>query len=87
MNEATLNGFRMIADAMLGGEAADWCWVGKWMSQRMFGITEKRAKDYAARHGGEAMTCAAYNTKMEVELAATKARVARLEREYQENKG
>jgi hypothetical protein len=25
------------------------------MSQRMFGISEKRAKEYAARHGGEAM--------------------------------
>jgi hypothetical protein len=34
--------------------AADWQWIGPHMSQRMLGITEKRAKEYAARHGGEA---------------------------------
>lgn len=54
MNEATLNMFRQIADTMNGGEATDWQWIGKWASQRMFGITESRAKEYAARHGGEA---------------------------------
>jgi hypothetical protein len=53
MNEATLNGFRMIAAAMQAAPA-DWQWIGPHMSQRMFGITEQRAKEYAARHGGEA---------------------------------
>lgn len=53
MNNAQLEGFRMLAAAMQDGPA-DWQWIGKWMSQRMFGITEKRAKEYAARHGGEA---------------------------------
>ena len=50
MNDATLQGFRLIADAMVG--PTDWQWVGQHMSQRMFGITEKRAKDYAQRFGG-----------------------------------
>lgn len=54
MNDATLTGFRMIADAMRGGEPADWQWNGPYMSQQMYGITEKRAKDYAAKHGGTA---------------------------------
>jgi hypothetical protein len=52
MNEATLNGFRAIAAAMLG--KADWQWIGPHMSQRMFGISEERAKEYARRFGGEA---------------------------------
>ena len=52
MNEATLNGFRQIAATMLGQQ--DWQWIGPYMSQRMFGITEQRAKEYAKRHGGEA---------------------------------
>lgn len=54
MNEATLNAFRQIADQMAGPAPRDWQWVGQYMSQRMFGITEQRAKDYAARHGGKA---------------------------------
>ena len=53
MNDATLTGFRMIADAMQTAPA-NWQWIGPHMSQRMFGITEARAKAYAARHGGEA---------------------------------
>lgn len=52
MNDAALQGFRNIADAMLGKQ--DWQWIGPHMSQRMFGISEQRAKDYAKRHGGEA---------------------------------
>ena len=40
---------------MAGPEPQNWQWIGPYMSQRMFGITEKRAKEYAARHGGEAM--------------------------------
>mgnify|MGYP003423233404 FL=1 len=54
MNDATLQAFRKIADEMIGGAAANWQWIGKHMSQRMFGITEERAKDYAKRFGGEA---------------------------------
>lgn len=54
MNDAQLIYFRSLADAMRGGETDDWQWIGPHMSQRMFGITEKRAKDYAARHGGKA---------------------------------
>lgn len=51
MNDATLSHFRAIADAMQTAPAT-WQWIGKYMSQRMFGITEQRAKEYAARHGG-----------------------------------
>lgn len=53
MNNATLIAFRQIAEAMQTA-ATDWQWIGPHMSQRMFGITEQRARDYAARHGGEA---------------------------------
>ena len=52
MHAATLQGFREIAGAMgLGG---GWQWIGPHMSQRMFGISEARARAYAARHGGVA---------------------------------
>lgn len=54
MNNAQLFVFRAIAETMNGAETADWQWIGRHMSQRMFGITERRARDYAARHGGEA---------------------------------
>lgn len=53
MNDAVLSHFRAIAEAM-NAEPTDWQWVGQHMSQRMFGITEARAKAYAARHGGAA---------------------------------
>lgn len=52
MNHATLERFRAIADAMHGDEPQDWEWIGRHMSQRMFGISERRAKDYAQRFGG-----------------------------------
>lgn len=52
MNDATPAHFRTIAESMLG--ATDWQWIGQWSSQRMFGISEERAKAYAARHGGVA---------------------------------
>lgn len=51
MNDATLSYFRQIADRM-NPEPKRWEWIGKYESQRMFGITEQRAKEYAARHGG-----------------------------------
>jgi hypothetical protein len=54
MNSATLEAFRQIATTMAGPEPQTWQWVGVHMSQRMFGITERRARDYAARFGGEA---------------------------------
>jgi hypothetical protein len=51
MNEAVLSQFRAIAEAMQT-EPTNWQWVGPHMSQRMFGITETRAREYAKRHGG-----------------------------------
>ncbi len=54
MTDATLTAFRQIASAMHGNVPQDWQWIGKHMSQRMFGISEKRAKEYAAQYGGEA---------------------------------
>lgn len=54
MTDAALTEFRRLADALAGPEPQDWQWIGPHMSQRMFGITEKRAREYAARHGGEA---------------------------------
>jgi len=53
MTDATLREFRAIAEAM-ESEPTDWQWIGPHMSQRMFGITEARAKAYALRHGGTA---------------------------------
>lgn len=53
MTNATLEAFRQLADAMQT-EPTDWQWVGRHMSQRMFGITERRAKEYAERFGGVA---------------------------------
>lgn len=53
MNETTLIAFRKLAEAM-NSEPTDWQWIGPHMSQRMFGITESRAKGYAVRHGGTA---------------------------------
>jgi hypothetical protein len=53
MTALQLQAFRNIAAAMQT-EPTDWQWIGPHMSQRMFGITEQRAKAYAARHGGTA---------------------------------
>lgn len=53
MTDAALIEFRRLADAMAAAPC-DWQWIGPHMSQRMFGITEARAKAYAARHGGVA---------------------------------
>lgn len=53
MNDAQLDSFRKIA-ASMQSEPTDWQWIGKHMSQRMFGITKARAQAYAARFGGEA---------------------------------
>lgn len=54
MNDATLNGFRQIADAMAGPEPRTWEWIGVHMSQRMFRVTQARAKKYARQFGGVA---------------------------------
>lgn len=53
MNNAQLQAFRDIADAMQA-KPADWQWIGPHMSQRMFGITQERAEAFALRHGGKA---------------------------------
>jgi hypothetical protein len=53
MNYAQLRYFESLYEAMQT-EPHDWEWVGPHMSQRMFGISEKRAKAYAKRHGGAA---------------------------------
>ena len=54
MNDATLQGFRDLANVMAGPEPRDWEWIGVHMSQRMFGITERRATEYASIYGGTA---------------------------------
>ena len=53
MNNAALEGFRQIADAMIGSER-NWEWHGLHLSQHMVGITQERAEEYAAKHGGTA---------------------------------
>lgn len=53
-SNAQLENFRAIADTMRGDKPANWQWIGRWESQRHFGITEERAKALALRHGGEA---------------------------------
>ena len=53
MQDAVLSEFRAIA-ASMQTEPRDWQWTGPHLSQRLFGITESRAKDYAERHGGTA---------------------------------
>jgi len=53
MREIELVGFRMLAAAMAGAPT-DWQWHGAHMSQHMYGITEERARAYAAMHGGTA---------------------------------
>ena len=53
MTDAQLQGFRDIAAAM-GCDDQSWQWIGQHMSQRIFGISEWRARAYQAKHGGEA---------------------------------
>lgn len=53
MEDATLMYFREVA-AVLESRPTDWQWIGPFSSQRMFGITEARAKEYARSHGGAA---------------------------------
>ena len=52
MNATTLETFRAIADTLAGPEPQDWEWIGAHMSQRMFGITQVRAENYARQFGG-----------------------------------
>ena len=52
MNESQLNNFRNIANQMFPDQ--DWQWIGKWESQRHFGISQERAEAYAKQHGGKA---------------------------------
>ena len=53
MTDSTLLAFRAIAESMQTAPT-NWQWIGPHLSQRMFGITEARARAYAARHGGVA---------------------------------
>ena len=53
MNQTQLQTFRNIA-AQMAGSPTNWQWIGLHMSQRMFNITEERAKQYATRFGGTA---------------------------------
>lgn len=53
MTDNELHGFRKLYEAMAGAPT-DWQWVGKHMSQHMFGITQERAEAYARLYGGEA---------------------------------
>ena len=53
-NEDTLNKLRRLADELAGPYPKDWQWIGQHVSQRMSGITEAKARYYAAKHGGEA---------------------------------
>jgi hypothetical protein len=53
MNHIQLQSFRNIA-AQMANAPTNWQWIGPHMSQRMFGITEDRAKKYATKFGGNA---------------------------------
>lgn len=54
MTDATLQHFRDLAEVLSGPDPKNWQWIGKYTSQRMFGITEQRAKEYARLYGGTA---------------------------------
>jgi copper oxidase (laccase) domain-containing protein len=54
MQASQLQALRQIAEAMRGDVPHNWQWIGPHMSQRHFGISEERAKQFAQRHGGEA---------------------------------
>jgi hypothetical protein len=58
MQNSTLEYFRSLSAAMQT-EPTTWQWVGVHMSQRMFGITETRAREYAKTFGGTALPMAA----------------------------
>jgi hypothetical protein len=53
MTDSTLHHFQAIAEEMAGAPT-NWQWIGKFQSQRHFGITKAKAEDYARRFGGEA---------------------------------
>jgi hypothetical protein len=57
MTNAALSQFRAIHAAMQT-EPTNWQWIGRHMSQRMFGITKTRAQDLAKHHGGTAQEIA-----------------------------
>jgi hypothetical protein len=49
-----LKPFQDAAKLMRGDAPATWQWEGDWDSQKMYGITEKRAKENAKNFGGVA---------------------------------
>lgn len=63
MNDATLDYFRSLADAMAGDTLRDWQYVGPYISQRYYGITEQKAKDLQARFGGDARQMTSTETR------------------------
>jgi len=54
MNDAQLEAFRLIAQAMTMLEPTDWQWNGQYLSQQHYGITRTRAEYLVSRHGGVA---------------------------------
>ena len=54
MNDFVLDQFRTLA-AEMAGAPTNWQWIGKWESQRHFGITKERAERFAKKFGGEAI--------------------------------
>ena len=53
MNDAQLEAFRQIAQAM-NNEPTDWQYNGPYLSQQHYGITRTRAESLVARYGGVA---------------------------------
>lgn len=55
-----LEWMRAHASALRGHAAANWMWTGEHMSQNHVGITEARAKELQAQHGGVAKPMPSY---------------------------
>lgn len=64
MNDFVLNQFRNLATEMVGAPT-NWQWIGKWESQRHFGITKERAERFARQFGGEAKEMKSLDPKPE----------------------
>ena len=52
------------ASALRGHAATDWMWTGEHMSQNHVGITEARAKELQAKHGGVAKPMPSYKEEV-----------------------
>ena len=51
MNDAQLEAFRLIAQAM-NNEPTDWQYNGQYISQQLVGITRTKAESLVSRYGG-----------------------------------